>query len=163
MIEQFKQLKGNGSNAFDGIPENYFAGLLEKLINRVNNQPKAKKPVYLQSVFLSVAASLVIFIALGVAIFFLFPDSRKDLLIANKEPEIENELIVHNNTPESPFKDTIISEKHPDDTITTERHQDDAPTFENTIDDLDKLFAPLDDIPVETIIEYLITTNEFEF
>jgi hypothetical protein len=163
MIEDYKKLHGLGPDSFYDIPENYFAGLSEKLINRVNNQSKTKKPVYLHPVFLSVAASLVVLIALGVAMFFLFPDSEKDILTANKGPEIENELIVHNNVIENLFKDTIRSERRQGDTITEDKHQDDASALEHSVEDMDKLLAALNDIPVETVIEYLVTTNEFEF
>lgn len=156
MAEDFKELKGKNADAFRGIPDHYFEDLPVSIMKAIREKQKASKKFYLKPVFIGVAASLMILIGFAVMILFNIQSTEEDLLTANDRPIVENELIVYNDTtPGNLLKDTVK--------LNGQNSERGTSPVSGQTEDLDNLFATLDDVPLDIIIEYLVAAEEFSF
>jgi hypothetical protein len=153
MTEDFKNLKGKNAGAFDGIPENYFRELPDRVLETIGEKQNDTKRFFLKPVFIGMAASLMFLIGFAVVMLYNNQSPEDDLLTANGKPFEVNEMIVYNDT--TP-KDLLDSVK-----LNGQNHE--QATLSDPTEDLDNLFATLDDIPLDVIIEYLIAAEEFSF
>jgi hypothetical protein len=154
MTKDFEDLKGKNADAFRGIPDNYFEDLPDSVVKAISEKQKASKKFYLRPVFMGVAASLMILIGFAVVMLFNIQSPESGLLSANDKPIVENELIVYNDTTTGDLiKDAVKSNgQNPE-----------KESFSGQPEDLDNLFATLDDVPLDVIIEYLVAAEEFLF
>jgi hypothetical protein len=156
MAKDLNDLKGKNADAFRGIPDHYFDNLPDSTMKAISEKEKASKKFYLKPVFIGVAASLMILIGFAVLMLFNTQSPESGLLSANDKPIVENELIVYNDkTPGDLLKDSVkMNGQDPE-----------KGTFQASgqPEDLDNLFATLDDVPLDIIIEYLVAAEEFSF
>ena len=156
MENEFKHLQGKGNEAFTGIPENYFRDLPDKILLRSKKEEISKSVFYLRPLLIAVAASLLVLIGLAAVLIFnhhtpvpaytdgiRFNDSVREMIVTG-------DLAV-----KSSAQDTV--EMVAGHNVSAGNHTDDA-NSQN-----DDIFDTLQDIPVEILIEYLLTSQEYIF
>jgi hypothetical protein len=155
MDQKFEDLRGKGPDAFPGIPENYFKELPDKLVIMAREKKVIKPHLFVRPAFRAVAAVMLILISISVLLILNTPGPDKEILVqdqaAVEHPEPLTEINGIPDSDSSPVdKDTVV--------ITPEPSLSSDPA--NGFDDL---FAELDEIPVDVILDYLAEADEFEF
>jgi hypothetical protein len=145
MTEELKQLQGKRDKAFADVPDGYFESLPEKVTARIQAEKNPVSSVLWQNRYaLMAAASLLILLG----IVLLIPRMQHE----NSQPIAETE-----------WMDTtalIADFFHPDNNLANPKL---IPEINLPNTDLDPLLALLDEIPLESIIEYLAEVDEFQF
>lgn len=155
MDQKFEDLRGKGTDAFPGIPENYFKELPDKLVVIAREKKNTRSRLLLRPTFRAVAAVMLILISIGVLLILNIPGQDKEILVQD-QPAAEHpeQLTEINGIPDSDIsfveKDTLV--------IKPEPSLSSVPA-----DGFDDLFAELDEIPFDVIIDYLAEADEFEF
>lgn len=155
MDQKFENLRGKGPDAFSGIPENYFKEFSDNMVLIAGEKKNIKPHLFVRPAFRAIAAVMLIFIGISVLLTITLSDPGKEILVQD-QPAIEQaeELTDISALPGS---GTIIAE--PDTLLIlpeTSFNADPANGF-------DDLFAELDEIPFDVIIDYLAEADEFEF
>jgi hypothetical protein len=156
MDDKYKKLQGKSADAFKGIPENYFAGLPDKILKKAVEKQKDNRKYYLRPAFTGIAAGLLLMVSLGIVLFFITPHQEREVITEIHTPEYLSELSAyHSEVPQIVFYDTL----KPDGQKPGRNEQLSGGSSE----DIDDLFADIDDLPADVIVEYLLATKEFEF
>ncbi|MBE0662100.1 MAG: hypothetical protein IH597_06495 [Bacteroidales bacterium] len=155
MDQKFEDLRGKGPDGFPGIPENYFKELPDKLVIIAREKNNIKPHLFVRPAFRAIAAVMLIIISIGVLLIIDIADPDKNIIVHN-QPAIEHpeQLTEINGISDSDIslveKDTLVIKPEPS------LSSDPANGF-------DDLFAELDEIPFDVILDYLAEADEFEF
>lgn len=156
MDDKFKILQGKSADAFTGIPENYFAGLPDKLLKKAVAKQNKPLKFYRKPVFTGIAAGLLLLVSLGIVLLFILPHQKREVITEINTQEKLPELSVYDNeVPQIEFHDTVKPDRQKPGKI--------EQASNGNSEDIDELFADIDDLPVDVIVEYLLATKEFEF
>lgn len=147
--EDFKKLKGKSADAFDNVPADYFKNLPNQVMNSINEKEKSKNIILLRPAFLVAAASIIILLGFAILLNNTQQNNSDNRLAKNNTQSNNHELMVQNDTSiRIPAKDSMKLDKT---------------SHTGLEEDNDNLFATLDDIPAEVIIDYLMESDEFIF
>jgi len=145
MTEELKQLQGRRDKAFADVPDGYFESLPDRLTARIKAEKEPASSFYrLNRYALMAAAGLLLLLG----ILLLMPRDQHE----NIQPITETQW--RDRTPL--IADSFQPAKNPS-LLQPNRETD----LHNS--DLDPILALLDEIPLESIIEYLAEVDDFQF
>ncbi len=146
-------LKGKRSEAFHGIPESYFDQLPEKVMKGIDQYQKHRKIRLKVFAMAGIAAGFLILI--GFSLFLLLQNPGSDS--KRQYAKSNNSLVMKDSMKEVALaRDKIKADAS--DTADLFIGKDRKEAAEES-----DIFDELDDIPIEVIIEYLYSFDEFEF
>lgn len=147
-------MQGREAGAFGGIPENYFKELPDKIIGRIDENRQRSKAFYLRPSLMAVAAGLLILIGLGIVMVFQNNRPEMDFAHNGKLTDSLAEMIALNNMQDKGLQDTARP---------VLKNGEEKERMASGNDNLDDLFAELDKIPLDILVEYLIFNEEINF
>lgn len=154
MDQKFEDLRSKGPDAFSGVPENYFKELPDKLV-MAREKKNIKSHLFVRPVFRAVAAVMLIFVGVGILFILNTPGTDKEILVQN-QPALEHQEAL---TEISGLHGSNLSPVYSDTQVILSEPSLGSDSF-NRFDDL---FAELEDIPFDVILDYLSEADELEF